>query len=84
MVLSNGTKSARHQQSIVNRTNTCGGTKKAGIAPTIGHFLSSNPRLLRAITTGPKNVDCNLIPGYISTTTTTQHRGYRATLGGIN
>ena len=81
MVLSNGTKSARHQQSIVNRTNTCGGTKKAGIAPTIGHFLSSNPRLLRAITTGPKNVDCNLIPGYISTTNPTQRIGYRATLG---
>ena len=84
MVLSNGTKSARRQQSIVNRTNTCGGNKKAGMAPTIGHFLSSNPNLIRAITTGPKNVDCRLIPGYISTTVQTQHRGYRATLGGMN
>jgi len=84
MVLSNGTKSARYQQSIVNRTNTCGGIKKAGIAPTVGHFLTSNPNLLRAITRGPKFLDCKLIPGYISTTISTQHRGYRATLGGVN
>lgn len=84
MVLSNGTKFARNQQSIVNRTNVCGGVKKSGIAPTIGHFLSSNPNLLRAITTGPKFLDCRLIPGYISKTVPTQRRGYRATLGGMN
>ena len=78
MVLSNGTKFARNQQSISNRTNTCGGNKKAGIAPTVGYFIQSNPRLLRAATTVPQQRFCNLIPGYISKTVPTQRYGYRA------
>jgi hypothetical protein len=83
MVLSNGTKFARNQQSISNRTNVCGGPKKAGTASGVGYFMQSNPRLRRAATTVPREKNCNLIPGYISSTTQTQRTGYRATLGGI-
>jgi hypothetical protein len=83
MVLSNGTKFARNQQSISNRTNTCGGPKKAGTAPRVGYFIQSNPRLLRASQSIPRQMFCNLIPGYISKTIQTQRIGYRATHGGI-
>ncbi len=51
MVYMSGSKSARNQASIVNRTNTCGGIKKGGLAPTIGLFLSSNPNLIGATNT---------------------------------
>jgi hypothetical protein len=52
MVLSNASKSARNQASIVNRTNTCGGTsKKSGLAPRIGVYIPSNVRLRRATNT---------------------------------
>ena len=48
----NAAKSARNQASLVNRTNTCGGTaKKGGLAPTVGLFLSSNPNLIGATNT---------------------------------
>jgi hypothetical protein len=50
MVLSNGTRFARNQQSIMNRSN-CGGPKKAGLAPTIGTWISSNPSLRGAVNT---------------------------------
>jgi hypothetical protein len=46
-----GSRSARNQASIVNRTNICGGSKKGGLAPTIGAFVSSNPNLIRATNT---------------------------------
>jgi hypothetical protein len=46
-----GGRAARNQASIVNRTNTCGGEKKSGLAPTVGVFLSSNPNLIRATNT---------------------------------
>jgi hypothetical protein len=43
----NAAKAARNQASIINRP-TCGGSsKKGGLAPTIGTFLSSNPSLIR-------------------------------------
>lgn len=51
MVLMNSSKSARNQASIVNRTNVCGGPKKAGLAPSVGLFLSSNPNLIGATNT---------------------------------
>ena len=51
MVLSNASKAARNQASLVNRTNVCGGIKKGGLAPTIGVFLSSNPNLIGATNT---------------------------------
>jgi hypothetical protein len=46
-----GSRSARNQASIVNRTNVCGGNKKAGLAPTVGAFIDSNPNLIRATNT---------------------------------
>ncbi len=51
MVYMSGSRSARNQASIVNRTNICGGQKKSGLAPTIGTFISSNPNLIRATNT---------------------------------
>ena len=68
-------KSARNQASIVNRTNTCGGMKKAGIASRIGWFLSSNPKLLGA----PQTLPLKCVP---NTTVQTQKTGYSATHGG--
>ena len=74
MVLSTS-KFARNQQSIVNRTNVCGGNKKAGLAPRVGFFLSNNVSLIRAPQSVPKFCITN-------TTVQTQRYGYRATIGG--
>ncbi len=72
-----GSRSARNQSSIVNRTNTCGGSaKKGGLAPTVGLFLSSNPNLIGATNT---QFGLRCIP---NTTIQTQSYGYRATIGG--
>jgi len=46
-----GSRAARNQASLVNRTNVCGGNKKGGLAPTIGAFISSNPNLIGATNT---------------------------------
>ncbi len=70
-----GSKSARNQSSIVNRTNVCGGMKKAGIAPRVGWYLSSNVNLTRA----PQSLPLFCIP---NTTIQTQKYGYSATHGG--
>jgi hypothetical protein len=51
MVLSNASKAARNQQSIINRTNVGGGNKKGGLAPSVGWYLSSNPNLIGATNT---------------------------------
>ena len=51
MVYMSGSRSARNQASIVNRTNVCGGSKKGGLTPTIGTFISSNPNLIGATNT---------------------------------
>ncbi len=52
MVYMSGSRSARNAASICNRTNVCGGgSKKGGLAPTIGTFLSSNPTLRGATNT---------------------------------
>jgi hypothetical protein len=51
MVLMNSAKSARNAASIVNRTNICGGSKKGGLAPTVGAYISSNPNLIGATNT---------------------------------
>ena len=71
-----GSRNARNQASIIVRTNVCGGPKKAGLAPRVGWFLSSQPFLLRA----PQNVPQFCIP---NRTVQTQQTGYRATLGGV-
>ncbi len=70
-----GSKSARYQNSIVNRTNTCGGMKKAGIAPRVGWYLSNNVNLRRA----PQSLPLICVP---NTTIQTQKYGYSATHGG--
>jgi len=65
MVLMNGSKKARYQDSLVNQTNTLGGPKKAGLPSLVG--LNSN--LYSAVTTR-----CFPTPGffplarYVSTT----------------
>ena len=70
-----GSRSARNQASIVNRTNVCGGPKKAGIAPRVGWFMDSNPGLRRA----PQSLPLVCVP---NRTIQTQKYGYRATIGG--
>ena len=51
MVLSNGPKVVRNQSSLVNRTNICGGSKKGGLAPSVGAYISSNPNMIGATNT---------------------------------
>jgi hypothetical protein len=43
MVYMSGSRSARNQASIINRTNVCGGPKKGGLAPSIGPYGSNLP-----------------------------------------
>ena len=77
MVYMSGSRAARNQASIVNRTNTCGGgAKKGGLAPSVGLFISSNPNLIGATNT---QFGLRCIPNH---TTQTQQYGYRATIGG--
>ena len=45
-----GSRMARNTASIVNRPN-CGGNKKAGLAPSVGWFMSSNPNFIGAVNT---------------------------------
>jgi len=77
MVYFSGSKSARNAASICNRTNVCGGgSKKGGLAPSVGWYLSSNPNLI-----GATNTQFGLlcIP---NRTIQTQQYGYRATRTG--
>lgn len=71
----NSSKSARNAASIVNRTNVCGGSKKAGIVSRQGFFMQSNVSLRRA----PQSLPLICVPNY---TIQTQKYGYRATIGG--
>ena len=76
MVYMSGGKAARNQASIVNRTNNCGGPKKAGLAPSSGYyFMQNNPMLRGSVLTMP--LFC--VP---NRTIQTQQYGYRATIGG--
>lgn len=74
MVYMSGSRNARNQASIVNRP-TCGGPKKAGTAPRVGWYLSSNVNLIGA----PQTIPLICIP---NRTIQTQSYGYRATHGG--
>ncbi len=51
MVYMSGSRNARNADSICNRTNNCGGTKKCGLVPRTGTFLSSNPNMIGATNT---------------------------------
>jgi hypothetical protein len=75
MVYMSGSRASRNQASIVNRTNVCGGNKKAGLAPRVGWFLSSNPNLIGA----PQRLPLICVP---NRTIQTQKYGYHATHGG--
>lgn len=75
MVYYSGGKAARNAASIVNRTNTCGGQKKGGLAPRVGWYLSNNPMLIGA----PQTLPRFCIP---NRTVQTQKYGYHATHGG--
>jgi hypothetical protein len=75
MVYYSGGRNARNAASICNRTNVCGGPKKAGTAPRVGWYLSSNPWLMGA----PQSVPLVCRPNL---TIQTQKYGYRATIGG--
>ncbi len=70
-----GSRSARNAASICNRTNICGGSKKSGLAPRVGWYLSSNVNLIRA----PQSIPKFCIP---NRTIQTQKYGYHATHGG--
>ena len=77
-----GSRAARNQASIVNRP-TCGGSKKAGLGPSVGWFLSSQPFLLRVPNNVPQNTFCLSSPTWpISRVKQVQQYGYRATIGG--
>jgi hypothetical protein len=75
MVYYSGGRAARNAASICNRTNTCGGGKKAGIAPRVGWYLSSNVNLRGA----PQSLPLICVP---NRTIQTQKYGYSATHGG--
>lgn len=76
MVYSSGSKASRHQAAIIVRTNTCGGVKKAGLAPRSGYwFQQSNPNMAGSVSTMP--LFC--IP---NRTVQVQQYGYRATISG--
>lgn len=70
----NAGRNARNVASITNRP-TCGGNKKAGTAPRVGFYLTSNVNLFGA----PQTVPTLCIP---NRTIQTQKYGYRATIGG--
>ena len=75
MVLYSAGRAARNAASICNRTNVCGGPKKAGTAPRVGWYLTNNTMLVGA----PQSVPRFCIP---NTTVQTQQTGYRATISG--
>ncbi len=70
-----GGKMARNAASITNRANCGGGAKKAGIAPRVGWYLSSNVNLRGA----PQSLPLICVP---NRTIQTQKYGYHATHGG--
>lgn len=76
MVYMGGSKASRNAASICNRTNICGGMKKAGLAPSSGFwYMQSRPMLKGSVLTMP--LKC--VP---NTSIQTQKYGYRATIGG--
>ena len=51
MVLSNGPKVVRNISSLINRPNCGGSSKKGGLAPSVGAYVSSNPNMIGATNT---------------------------------
>jgi len=78
MVYMSGSKAARNQTAIINRSNTCGGPKKSGlgytgVGPTKGS--KSGTMYFRTVNT-VWGIRCN----QYTTTNPVQQTGYRATL----
>jgi hypothetical protein len=79
MVLMNGSKSARNQSAIINRGNTCGGSKKSGLGYTgVGATKGSKSGTIWGRTV---NTVFGIRCGEYATRNPTQRIGYRATLG---
>ena len=76
MVLSNSAKAARHQAMIVNIANCGGGSKKSGLAPSVGWVLSSNPNLIRAPQSQLFSKQC--LPPFQGNFTSSSQSAYRA------
>jgi hypothetical protein len=76
-----GSKMSRHSAAIINRQNVCGGVKKAGLVPTIGVFLSSNPNLIRAKHTTHGDT-CRLYNN-LTSRNPTQRYGHAAVISGM-
>jgi hypothetical protein len=76
MVYMSGGRMSRNSASIINRTNVCGGPKKAGTGPRVGSIYSNNPWVYNR---APQTIPMFCIPNH---TTQTQSYGYRATHGG--
>ena len=71
-----GSKAARNAASICNRTNVCGGVKKAGLGPSVGWYMSaSQGQLYRA----PQSIPLVCCP---NRTVQTQKYGYHAVHSG--
>lgn len=77
MVYMSGSKAARNAASICNRTNICGGVKKAGLAPMTGFYFMSSTR--GQLNRAPQSVPLFCIPNM---TVQTQKYGYSAIHGG--
>lgn len=76
MVYYSGSRNARNAASITNRATCGGGSKKGGLAPTVGVYMTSNPSL-RGATNTQFGLFCRP-----NTTIQTQAYGYRATIRG--
>jgi hypothetical protein len=74
MVLMNGSKNARNQASIVNRTNICGGPKKGGLAPRTG-VLAANLQAYNNATNTLFGLKC--IGNYTNPSQSTYRRAVR-------
>ena len=49
--MSNGPKVVRNISSLINRPNCGGSSKKGGLAPSVGAYVSSNPNMIGATNT---------------------------------
>jgi hypothetical protein len=77
MVLLNAGKAARNQGKTVNRTNTCGGMKKAGIGKGIG--TSRSAVIMGVMRRSTQSVPKSCSDVFISKVVQTQKYGYHAT-----
>ncbi len=81
MVYMSGSKAARNQAAIINRGNTCGGSKKSGLGYTgVGTTKGSRSGISYTRTT---NTVFGAKCGVPTTLNPVQATGYRATLGPI-